>query len=347
MSGTFNGRSTFNSGNTGTPTPTSIGAVTGPASSTNNDIALFNGATGQIIKDSGVQISTDGTFAANSDSLVPTQKATVTYVAATITGSDHARGAYDASVNLFPSTGGSGAAGAIKMADYWFISVAGTLGGEPAAVGSTLYALTDTPGQTAANWQIINSDYVVGPASATNNAIALFDGVTGKLIKDSAVLLSAKANSGANSDITSLSALTSETITNAAGTVLETLTQTSGASKTTLINTVNTTDATVTTIHTITLATDTTYTIRGLVRARRTGGASGSVGDSAGYSFFATVKNISGTASLVSTSDVVSKEDQAGWDVTIDATGATIRIRVTGASANNITWDLLLEQFGR
>lgn len=75
----FNGRSIFNSGNVGTATASSIGAVTGPASSTNNDIALFNGTTGQIIKDSGVQISTDGTFAANSDSLVPTQKAVKTY----------------------------------------------------------------------------------------------------------------------------------------------------------------------------------------------------------------------------------------------------------------------------
>ena len=116
---------------------------------------------------------------------------------------------------------------------------------------------------------------------------------------------------------------------------------------TSLINTVNTTDATVTTIHTITLATDTTQTIRGMVRARRTGGAAGATGDSAGYNFFATAKNISGTASLVSTSDVVSKEDQTGWDVTITVTGATVLIRVTGAASNNITWDLFLETFGR
>ncbi|MEB3150913.1 MAG: hypothetical protein VKL60_18085 [Sphaerospermopsis sp.] len=136
-------------------------------------------------------------------------------------------------------------------------------------------------------------------------------------------------------------------ITNSAGTVLETLTQSSGASKTSLINTVNTTDATVTTLHTITLATDTTYDIWGKVRARRTGGASGTTGDSAGYNFFATVKNIGGTASLVSTADITAKEDQSAWDLTIDATGATIRIRVTGAASNNITWDLFLEQFGR
>lgn len=61
------------------PTP-SGGAVTGPVSSVNNDIALFDGTPGNVIKDSGVQISTDGTMAADSDSLVPTQKAVVTYV---------------------------------------------------------------------------------------------------------------------------------------------------------------------------------------------------------------------------------------------------------------------------
>lgn len=34
-----------------------------------------------------------------------------------------------------------------------------------------------------ANWFLINDGDVIGPSSATNNAVALFDGVTGKLIK--------------------------------------------------------------------------------------------------------------------------------------------------------------------
>ena len=41
----------------------------------------------------------------------------------------HDRGNYDASTNVFPSTGGSGTAGAIKKGDLWYISVAGMLGG--------------------------------------------------------------------------------------------------------------------------------------------------------------------------------------------------------------------------
>lgn len=55
------------------------GDVTGPVSSTNNNLAKFNGTTGKVIADSGVSVDTDGTLAANSDSKVATQKATKTY----------------------------------------------------------------------------------------------------------------------------------------------------------------------------------------------------------------------------------------------------------------------------
>ena len=53
--------------------------VIGPTSAGANDIALFNGTTGVLIKDSGVQISTDGTLASDSDTLIPSQKAVKTY----------------------------------------------------------------------------------------------------------------------------------------------------------------------------------------------------------------------------------------------------------------------------
>lgn len=55
------------------------GAVTGPASSTDNALALFNGAGGKVLKDSGVTVDTDGALAANSDSRLATQKAVRTY----------------------------------------------------------------------------------------------------------------------------------------------------------------------------------------------------------------------------------------------------------------------------
>jgi hypothetical protein len=62
------------------------------------------------------------------------------------------RGNYDASGNAFPTSGGSGTAGAILKGDVWRISVAGTLGGNAVDVGDTIRALVDTPGQTAGNW---------------------------------------------------------------------------------------------------------------------------------------------------------------------------------------------------
>ena len=54
----------------------------------------------------------------------------------------------------------------------------------------------------------IGAGDVVGPASAVNENIAVFDTTTGKLIKDGGATVASKANSGANSDITALSGLT-------------------------------------------------------------------------------------------------------------------------------------------
>lgn len=58
------------------------GAVVGPASSTANAIAIFSGTTGKVVSDSAVVISTDGTFASNSDSKLPSEKAVKTYLTA-------------------------------------------------------------------------------------------------------------------------------------------------------------------------------------------------------------------------------------------------------------------------
>lgn len=57
------------------------GAVVGPTTAVGDNLASFNSTTGKIIKDSGVAVSTDGTFASNSDAKLPTEKAVKTYVA--------------------------------------------------------------------------------------------------------------------------------------------------------------------------------------------------------------------------------------------------------------------------
>lgn len=65
------------------------------------------------------------------------------------------RGNFDASVNAYPSSGGSGTAGAILKGDIWTISVGGTMPtAQVVGVGDTVRALSDTPGNTQANWAI-------------------------------------------------------------------------------------------------------------------------------------------------------------------------------------------------
>jgi len=77
------------------------GGVGGPGSSIDGNIATFNGASGDAIEDSGKAFSIDGTFAANSDAKVPTEKAVKTYVASAIdTVRDGVSSAYDTLAEL-------------------------------------------------------------------------------------------------------------------------------------------------------------------------------------------------------------------------------------------------------
>lgn len=78
------------------------------------------------------------------------------------------RGSWDASGNTFPNAGGSGAGGAIKKGDLWFISVGGNLGGEVVTIGDSVRALTDNPGQIAANWNIIQVNIQYVPENVAN-----------------------------------------------------------------------------------------------------------------------------------------------------------------------------------
>lgn len=89
------------------------------------------------------------------------------------------RGNFDASGNAFPTTGGSGAAGAILKGDLWTISVAGTLGGHPVTAGDLLRALVNTPGSTDANWAITENNIgYVAENAANKNASGGYAGLT-------------------------------------------------------------------------------------------------------------------------------------------------------------------------
>lgn len=100
-----------------------------------------------------------------------------------------------------------------------------------------------------------------------------------------------------------------------------------------------TVDNTTTSLGEITLAESTIYLFEARVVARRTGGAAGTTDDGAAYIIRAAAKNIAGTATLIGAVEAaLTREDQAGWAATIDVNADTLRVRITGAVDNNISW---------
>lgn len=117
-----------------------------------------------------------------------------------------------------------------------------------------------------------------------------------------------------------------------------------GTPTATVTGTVGTTTGSATTIATVAVAANTTTTIFGTATARRTGGSSGTAGDSAGFLFAFVVKNIAGTVTVLPTILTAASGDQAAWKVTAVASSANVLLRVTGAANNNINWSLSAQQ---
>lgn len=91
---------------------------------------------------------------------------------ASLTGLLSDRGNFDASGNTFPSSGGSGTAGAILQGNLWTISIAGTLGGHAVTAGDVVRALVDTPGQTDGNWAITENNFGYVAENSANKVTA-------------------------------------------------------------------------------------------------------------------------------------------------------------------------------
>jgi len=151
---------------------------------------MYDGTYFQLVGNgggSGGGVTFDSTPTAGSTNAV-TSQGIKTYVDGLVVGLWDDRGSFDASSNTFPSSGGSGASGAILKGDIWTISVAGTLGSQSVEVGDTVRALVDTPSTTPANWAIQQNNIGYVPENAANKATAMTGNTTSNI-----VFLSAKA----------------------------------------------------------------------------------------------------------------------------------------------------------
>ena len=164
------------------------GDVVGPASATANAVPSFNGTTGKLIQDnSGVTIAA-GVLTATGVSAAQVD----------ITAQGDLR--------LQDTTGG----------EYVALQAPATLAASytltmPADDGTAGQALI-TDGSGVLSWSTAASGDVYGPASATDNAVARFDGTTGKIIQNSAVTID---DTGNVAGVGTLSASGQLTLTNA------------------------------------------------------------------------------------------------------------------------------------
>lgn len=84
------------------------------------------------------------------------------------------RGNYNpTATSAYPTTGGSGASGAILKGDLWAISADGTINGIAVTIGDTIRALVDAPAQANANWAIIQNNLIYVPENINNKATSL------------------------------------------------------------------------------------------------------------------------------------------------------------------------------
>jgi len=152
--------------------------LTGALSSTDwitfNSKQIALGFTPENVANKSTSISVDGA----SDTKYPSAKAVKTYADGLVAGLLDYRGAYDASVNTWPSSGGSGTAGAVLKGDMWVVSVAGVLGGTAIQIGDSIIANTDTPNQTSANWNTLNSNISYVPEDSANKVTTISSGST-------------------------------------------------------------------------------------------------------------------------------------------------------------------------
>lgn len=166
------------------------------ATTTAGYIPKFNNTTGVIENGYSVQ-----TTLASSSTAIPTAAAVVAAIDNKIAAADAMiyKGTLgtDGTVTKVPSNG-------YKVGWTYKVITAGTYAGIKCEVGDMLIAINNGPvsGTTVVNadWTVVQANIdgaVTGPASATAGHIAVFDGATGKVIKDGTYTIATSVPSNA------------------------------------------------------------------------------------------------------------------------------------------------------
>lgn len=134
---------------------------------------------------------------AASDVKYPSVKATKTYADSLVSGLLDDRGNFTpggTSPGAWPTTGGSGTAGAIMKGDIWFCTGSGFVGTTAVVAGSSFRAVVDTPGQTDGNWNVLSAgaistttpslSQVTAIGATTGNSMSVF-GASGGFVSAS------------------------------------------------------------------------------------------------------------------------------------------------------------------
>lgn len=219
--------------------------MSGPASSTDNALALFNGTTGKLLK--AASAITASRALVSDGSGIPTHAATtateIGYVSGVTSSIQTQLDAKEPTITVLPIAKGGTNSGTALSNNRVVQSSGGALveaaaitasralasdaNGIPTHTATTATELGYLSGVTSAV-QTQLDDKVVGPASATDNALVRYDSTTGKLVQNSGATLDDSANLEGVARLNATTAKFGGTGAAAASAVLE-LAGTSGA----------------------------------------------------------------------------------------------------------------------
>lgn len=134
-----------------------------------------------------------------SDVKYPSVKATKSYADSLVTGLLDDRGNFtpdSTSPGAWPTTGGSGTAGAIMKGDIWFCDASGFMGTTAVVSGATFRAIVDSPGQTDANWNVLSAGAINVPTPTLGEVTAAGNTTTSNItVENNATFSTIKVNS--------------------------------------------------------------------------------------------------------------------------------------------------------